>query len=48
MTQLHIAVFVGSLRRESYNRKLTKGLIALGPDDVSFKILEIGDLPLYN
>lgn len=43
-----IAVLVGSLRRESFNRKLAKGLIKLGPSDFNFKELQIGDLPLYN
>lgn len=43
-----IAVIVGSLRRDSFNRKLAQGLIRLGPADFKFKELEIGDLPLYN
>lgn len=43
-----IAVLVGSLRRDSFNRKLAQGLIKLGPSDFTFKELQIGDLPLYN
>src|SRR6185295_11942363 len=39
---------VGSLRKESYNRKLASALIKLGPPDFNFKELRIGDLPLYN
>jgi chromate reductase len=48
MTKYNIAVIVGSLRKDSYNRKLANGLAKLAPSEFSFKILEIGDLPLYN
>ena len=48
MTQYRIALIVGSLRRESFNKKLAEGLIRLAPKDFSFHHCEIGDLPLYN
>lgn len=48
MSQYHIAVLVGSLRRDSFNRKLASALAKLAPSEFSFKQLEIGDLPLYN
>lgn len=48
MDTYEIAVLVGSLRKESFNRKLAKALIKLAPPEFSFKQLEIGDLPLYN
>jgi chromate reductase len=48
MSQYQIAVVVGSLRKDSFNRKLAKALTRLGPSDFSFKPVEIGDLPLYN
>jgi chromate reductase, NAD(P)H dehydrogenase (quinone) len=48
MTNYQIAVVVGSLRRESINRKLAFAFAKLGPPDFSFKQVEIGDLPLYN
>lgn len=48
MSQYQIAVVVGSLRRDSINRKLADALVRLGPTDFEFKHLEIGDLPLYN
>ncbi|MFP7721886.1 NADPH-dependent FMN reductase [Lysobacter sp. A3-1-A15] len=48
MSQTTIAVLVGSLRRESFNRKLADALARLAPADTTFKQLEIGDLPLYN
>jgi chromate reductase, NAD(P)H dehydrogenase (quinone) len=43
-----IGYVVGSLRKESFNRKLANALIKLGPPDFTFKELRIGDLPLYN
>jgi chromate reductase, NAD(P)H dehydrogenase (quinone) len=48
MAHYQIAVAVGSLRRDSFNRKLAEGLIRLAPADFSFKHLNIADLPLYN
>lgn len=48
MDNYQIAVIVGSLRKESFNRKLANALIKLGPQDFSFKLLEIGDIPPYN
>lgn len=43
-----IAVIVGSLRKESFNRKLAQQLIKLAPKTLQLEIVEIGDLPLYN
>ncbi len=48
MNQYQIAVIVGSLRRDSFNRKLADALAKLAPADFAFKQLNIGDLPLYN
>ena len=48
MAQYTIAVVVGSLRKDSFNRQLATGLVRLGPDDFQFTPIEIGDLPLYN
>ena len=48
MSEYRIAVVVGSLRRESFNRKLAHALIKLGPQEFSFEHLTISDLPLYN
>ena len=48
MDKYQIAVIVGSLRRDSFNRKLASALAKLAPPDFSFSQLEIGDLPLYN
>jgi len=43
-----IAVFIGSLRRESYSRRMAKALIALAPPALELEIVEIGGLSLYN
>lgn len=48
MNQYQIAVVIGSLRRDSVNRKLAGAVMKLAPAEFSFKQLEIGDLPLYN
>ena len=48
MATYQIAVVVGSLRRESFNRQLADALAKLAPPDFSFEQLQIGDLPLYN
>jgi chromate reductase, NAD(P)H dehydrogenase (quinone) len=43
-----IVVIVGSLRKESFNRKMAKALMALAPESLMFEIVEIAGLPLYN
>lgn len=43
-----VAVVVGSLRKDSVNRKLAQALAALAPKSFSFDFVEIGDLALYN
>jgi chromate reductase len=48
MAQYHIAVVVGSLRKDSFNLKLANAIAKLAPPEFSFSHLEIGDLPLYN
>jgi len=48
MSQYQIAVVVGSLRRDSFNRKLANAIAKLAPPEFSFKQVQIADLPLYN
>jgi chromate reductase len=43
-----IAIIVGSLRRDSINRKVARSLCAFAGDRLNCDIVEIGDLPLYN
>lgn len=48
MREFRIAVIVGSLRRQSFNRRLAQVLIDLAPDHFSCREIQINDLPLYN
>lgn len=48
MHQYTIAVFVGSLRRDSVNRKLVHAMATLAPTGFTFEQVQIDDLPLYN
>jgi chromate reductase len=48
MKQYQIAVIVGSLRKESFNRMLANAVAKMAPPDFSFRQVQIGDLPLYN
>lgn len=48
MQNYQVAVIVGSLRRASLNQQLAGAVMRLAPDWISFKAIEIGDLPLYN
>ena len=44
----NVAVLVGSLRKESFNLKMARAIIALNAAPLQFTIPEIGGLPLYN
>lgn len=48
MSAMQIAVIVGSLRKESFNRHLANAIVKLNHDRADFHFVEIGDLPLYN
>jgi chromate reductase len=48
MEKIKIAVFVGSLRKESYNLKTAKVLQQLCPDSLSLELVNIADLPMFN
>lgn len=48
MPKFQIAVVVGSIRKDSFNRKLADALAKLAPAEFSFKQVQISDLPLYN
>ncbi len=43
-----VAVLIGSLRKESLNRKLARALPDLAPPSLTFEFVDIGGLPLYN
>ncbi|HTI88080.1 MAG TPA: NADPH-dependent FMN reductase [Alphaproteobacteria bacterium] len=48
MATRNIAVLVGSLRKDSLNRKMANALIELAPSSLKLQIVEIGQLPLFN
>src|SRR5579862_6210477 len=48
MPKPHVAVIVGSNRRESINRKFAKALTRLGAAKFDAHFIRIDDLPLYN
>ena len=43
-----VAVIVGSLRKDSINRKVANALIEIAPPELALSMAEIGQLPLYN
>ena len=43
-----IAIIVGSLRKDSLNRKVARSICAIRNDGLDCSFVEIGDLPLYN
>ena len=43
-----VAVVVGSLRKESLNRKMANALATISPATLKLDIVEIGQLPLFN
>lgn len=48
MTNLTLAVLVGSNRRESLNRRLAQGIAKLAAGRFDVKFVQIDDLPIYN
>jgi len=48
MSRYSIGIVVGSLRKESFNRRLADALVKLAPAEFTFRHLQINDLPLYN
>jgi chromate reductase len=43
-----IAVIVGSLRKDSLNRKVANALAAVAPAELKLSIIDIAQLPIYN
>ncbi|MDN4591042.1 NADPH-dependent FMN reductase [Xenophilus aerolatus] len=48
MSQFKIAVVIGSIRQDSFNRKLALALAHLAPENFTFEHVRIDNLPLYN
>jgi len=47
-TRFDVAVLVGSLRKESFNRKIAQAMIEIAPETLALSIVEIGNLPFFN
>src|SRR5207244_3135357 len=47
-TKQRVAVRVGSLSAESISRKIARALMDRAPSNIECRIVEIGNLPLYN
>jgi chromate reductase len=47
-TPRRVAVFVGSLREKSFNRRIANALAALAPPELKLEIVEIRQLPPYD
>ena len=45
---MKIGVLIGSLRKESFNRKVAMTLMHLAPKSLDMELIEIGALPLFN
>lgn len=48
MQKYQVAILVGSLRKESINRRIARSICAIRGDNLECEMVEIGDLPLYN
>jgi chromate reductase len=48
MATRKIAVLVGSMRKDSFTRKLAKNMMLVAPPTLELEIVNIGDLPMYN
>jgi chromate reductase, NAD(P)H dehydrogenase (quinone) len=47
-SSIEVGVIVGSLRAGSHSRKVAHALIRKAPQNLNCRLIEIGDLPLYN
>jgi len=48
MVEKNIGIVVGSIRKDSYNRKIANFLVDHAPSGYHLELVEIADLPLYN
>src|SRR5690242_4110053 len=47
-TLMDVVAIIGSLRRESFTRRLVRALSALAPEYMRIEVVEINGLSLYN
>src|SRR5690606_27577765 len=43
-----IGIIAGSLRRESFSRKIANALVGMAPEGAVFKLVSFDDLPAFN
>jgi chromate reductase len=43
-----IGILAGSLRKESFSKKIGKAILAMVPEGFEFKVISLDDLPIYN
>lgn len=48
MQPYRVGVIVGSLRKQSLNRKMANAMVSLAPPSLLLEVVEIGQLPLCN
>lgn len=45
---INVTVFVGSLRKASFTRKVANALIEVAPRNLRCRLIEIGDVAVFN
>src|SRR5262249_14976742 len=48
MSGKNVGLIVGSLRKEAWSRKVADKLIKFSPPELSLKLVNINNLPIYN
>lgn len=48
MSKKVVGVFVGSLRKDSYNKKIAEYVASIAPEGYEFRFINIGELAIYN
>ena len=48
MSTVKVGIIAGSIRKDSFNKRLALALARLAPEDFVFTLIEIADLPFFN
>ena len=48
MSKKIIGIFVGSLRKESYSKKIANFMCTAMPENIEMRMIDIGNLVIYN
>ena len=43
-----IGIIAGSLRKESWTKKIANAILLMAPQDFEFRLISLNDLPMYN